>query len=540
MTEFTLGMALVAVVLLVSALVSGLVERLPLSFPMLFLGLGFVLGGGGLGILQVDVHSALLESVATVSLALVLFLDAVAIQVDEMRKEWRVPLLTLGPGTLLVISGITVAASLLLKTALVPSLLFGAMLSSTDPVVLRDVVRDDRIPRSVRRALGIEAGLNDIVVLPLVLVLIAIATAQLNNVSDAAGFLVRILVVSPALGICLGGAGAYLMGRADAKYNIRKEYQALYGIGLVLAVYASAQLVGGDGFLASFFAGLAITLFNVTLCDCFREYGEITSEMLMMLAFVLFGAVLSVLLREIPLAAPLLLAAIAIFIVRPAALFLVLKRARMSNVARLFIGWFGPRGLNSLLLALLAVQAEVSNAEWMLAVVGVVVTVSVVVHGATATPLSAWYGRRIASTVPTMDEEREATFTGLFENETPTLSFVTPDQLFVQLQSENPPVLLDVRARARYDIDEGQIPRSVRVLPDRILDWLPNRPPNAPIVVYCSCPDDLTSIRVARQLTESGVPATVLQGGYDAWRAKYYLEPKTGELPPASEPIVLA
>jgi rhodanese-related sulfurtransferase len=329
------------------------------------------------------------------------------------------------------------------------------------------------------------------------------------------------------------------MGKADAKYNIRKEYQALYGIGLVLAVFASAQMVGGDGFLAAFFAGLAITLFNVTLCDCFREYGETTSEMLMLLAFVLFGAVLSVLLREIPLAMPLLLAVLAIFVVRPAALFVVLQRARMSNVARLFIGWFGPRGLNSLLLALLAVQASVPDAEWMLAVVGVVVTVSVVVHGTTATPLSAWYGRRVATTVPTLEEEREATFTGLFEADTPSLTFVTPEALHEQLASEIPPVVLDVRARARYEMDEGQIPRSTRVLPDRILDWLPNRPPNVPIVVYCSCPDDGTSIRVVRQLNELGVPASVLQGGYDSWRAQYPLEPKMGESSPPGEPIAL-
>lgn len=530
MTPFILGMALVAVVLMVSALVSGLVERLPLSFPMLFLGLGFLLGGGGLGVLDIRVHDALLEGVATVSLALVLFLDAVSLQIDELRNDWHVPILTLGPGTILVILGIALTGGLLFRLAVAPALLLGAMLASTDPVVLRDVLRDQRIPRSVRRALGIEAGLNDIVVLPLVLVLIALLTSRLESAGDVAGFLLKILVVSPIVGLTVGGLGAYAMGRTDARYNIRKEYQALYGIGLVLAAYASAQLLGGDGFLASFFAGLAITLFNVTLCECFRDYGEITSEMLMLLAFVLFGAVLSVLLRDLPLALPLLLAVVAIFVVRPTALFAVLQRARMSDTARLFIGWFGPRGLNSLLLALLAVQAAVPNSEWMLSVVGVVVVVSVVVHGVTATPFSAWYGRKVASTVPTLEEEREATFTGLFEPDAKSLRYLTPDQLAVELDGANPPIVLDVRARARYDQESGQIPTSVRVLPDHILDWAEHHKNDGKeIVVYCSCPDDGTSTRVARQMVDVGISAAVLQGGYDAWRANFPLEPKSTE-----------
>lgn len=113
-------------------------------------------------------------------------------------------------------------------------------------------------------------------------------------------FLVRLLALSPIIGLIVGGIGASLMGKADARFNIRHEYQALYGIGLVLASYAAAQAAGGSGFLAAFFAGLAITLFGQTLCDCFLEYGEVTSEMAMLLAFLLFGTVLSTTLAMAP------------------------------------------------------------------------------------------------------------------------------------------------------------------------------------------------------------------------------------------------
>ena len=476
MTEMLLGMGVIAAVLTVAALVSGLVERAPISFPMIFLGLGFVLGPAGLRLIDLEVHSPLLEVVAVISLALVLFMDAVNIDVDELRRDWFVPLLTLGPGTLLTIAGVAVAAWWLLGATPLVAVLLGAILASTDPVVLRDVVRDPRIPRSVRRALSIEAGMNDLIVLPIVLVLIAVLTQPLSGALEWGIFLGRVLLLSPLLGLLVGGLGGWLMGKADARFHIRSEYQALYGIGLVLAAFAVGQGMGGDGFLAAFFAGLAITLFSVSLCDCFMEYGEVTAEMLMFLAFVLFGVVLSNLLGSVALLPALALAVLAIFVVRPLSMMLVLLRARMSNSARLFIGWFGPRGLNSLLLALLAVQAHVVGAEWLMAVTGVVVIVSVVVHGATATPLAAWYGRRVARAAVVPDEERESTFAGLFDDAGSDPLRITPDELATlqaaaQTAGEVGPIVLDVRARSSYEEDDGQLPGSIRVLPDQVAEW---------------------------------------------------------------------
>jgi sodium/hydrogen antiporter len=475
-TELLPAMGVIAIVLTVAALSSGLVDRAPISFPMIFLGLGFLLGPAGLRWIDVGLHSPLLEVVAVTSLALVLFMDAVNVDIDELKSDWFVPFLTLGPGTLLTIAGVAAAAYWLLGAAPVVAVLLGAILASTDPVVLRDVVRDARIPRSVRRALSVEAGMNDLIVLPIVLVLIAVLTRPAGSALDWTIYLGRILVLSPLLGLAVGAVGGWLMGKADARYGIRTEYQALYGIGLVLAAFATGQTFGGDGFLAAFFAGLAITLFNMSLCDCFLEYGEVTAEMLMFLAFVLFGAVLSTLLGTVPLLPALALALLALFVVRPLSMGLVLLRARMSNSARLFIGWFGPRGLNSLLLALLAVQAHVAGSEWLMAVTGVVVVFSVIVHGATATPLATWYGRRVAKAESVPAEERESTFAGLFDEDGTASSRISPAEL-VTLQTaaadagKPGPLVLDVRARSSYEGDDGQIPGSLRVLPDQVAEW---------------------------------------------------------------------
>jgi sodium/hydrogen antiporter len=490
--ELVAAFALAAVVLTVSALASGIVERAPLSFPIIFLGFGFLIGERGFGLLTLTPEDPILESIAILTLALVLFLDAVRMEAEEVRGAGLVPVLSLGPGTLIVISIVALGANLLLGTSLIESLLLGTILASTDPVVLRDVVRNERIPRSVRRALSIEAGTNDIVVLPILLVLIAVANAEAAGAAEWATLLAQVLLLGPLVGFAVGAAGAWLMAKADAAFGISREYQALFGIGLVLLAYAGAQSLGGDGFLAAFAAGFAVAVLNFDLCDCFLDYGATTTEMTMLLSFILFGVVISETALEVPIIPVLILAVVVIFVARPLAIGLVLRRAAVSNAARAFIGWFGPRGLNSLLLALLVVQNEVADAEFLLAVTGIVVTVSVVVHGASATPFSALYGRAVERR--TLQEERAGTAAGLFEGPAGETPRIKPEELATEMEGANPPIILDVRTRSQYERDRTQIPGSVRVPTDRIEDWAKRliaenpdgEPFLRPVATYCT------------------------------------------------------
>ncbi len=480
------GFGLVALVLTVSALLAGLVERAPLSFPMLFLGLGFLLAD--VDLLHVSPESELLEGVAIFTLALVLFLDAVNLEIEEVRGDWLVPALALGPGTLLTIAGVAAAASWLVGLELVPALLVGAVLSSTDPVVLRDVIRDRRLPRSVRRALGVEAGTNDLVVLPIILVLIAVANQEAGTAAGWAWFGVQLAVLGPVVGGTVGALGARLMTVVDERHPIRQEYQALYGVGLVLAAFALGDAVGGDGFLAAFAAGAAITFFNHRLCTCFLEFGEVVAEMAMLLAFVLFGAVLREVIGLAPMPEALVLAGIAVLGVRPLVMTALLRieHARLSREARLFIAWFGPRGLNSLLFGLLAFSAGVGD-ETTLAVIGTVVLVSVVLHGASATPAASWYARRVAAV--TLEEERSSTASGLFTDDDQDLPRVSPGELAARLAADDEgdrPVVLDVRSRAGFARDRVTVPGAVRVPSDQVMEWATGQKPHHPVVVYCN------------------------------------------------------
>ena len=484
MPDFLTAFGLIALILMITALASGLVERSPLSFPLMFLGFGFALGEGGLGIIDMGPHDPLLEVVATLTLSLVLFLDATKLQLEELGKRWLAPALVLGPGTGLIIALGAVALALLLDFGWVLAFAGGAILASTDPVVIREIVRDQRIPRSVRQVLKIEAGMNDIVVLPVILVLIAVALGEVADASGWALLLVRLLLLGPAIGFAIGGLGSWAMAKIDARTPIRREHQALYGVGLVLASYAGATAAGGDGFLGAFAAELAVILLNQTLCDCFLEYGEVSSEMAMLLAFVLFGAVLSGIVSTVDVVPTVALALLVVFAIRPSVLGLVLARANMSWEAHAFISWFGPRGLNSLLLALLVVQADVPGSELLLAIVGVVVLASVGLHGASAATVAAWYERRTTS--DTLAEERESTAAGLFVHDEGAVRRIAPEELRRLLEGPAPPIVLDVRSRSSYERDEGQVPGSERVLPDQVLEWATDKHVDGLVVAYCT------------------------------------------------------
>jgi NhaP-type Na+/H+ or K+/H+ antiporter len=483
MTAFVLF----AIVLIVAPLASGLVQRAPISFPMIFLGMGILLGERGLNVLSLSPHDKSLEVVGTLTLALVLFIDAVKLRIDEVGENWLVPALTLGPGALVTIAIVAFASWMILDFSPVTSILMGAILASTDPVVLRDLLRDSRIPRSIRRTLGIEAGTNDIVVLPTVLILIAVANSDVSGVLSWAGFFVRILVLGPLAGAVVGAAGAWTMSKINARYHIDLQYQALYGIGLVLACYVVGVGVGGDGFLAAFAGGFAVTALNFELCDCFIDYGEVTAEMAMFLAFVLFGAVVSTITYDFTVVRMVLFALVVIVVARPIAMALVLRHASVSSAARRTIGWFGPRGLSSLLFALLVIESGFGDSEAMMGVVGIVVTISVIAHGASAAPLASWYSRRAHAV--TLAEEREATSAGLFrddadEHEVPRVSV---EELAQLLDSEDPPILLDVRTRSQFDRDQERIPGSIRVVPDQIIEWINAQQDRDRLVVaYCT------------------------------------------------------
>ncbi|MGH9696155.1 MAG: cation:proton antiporter, partial [Bryobacteraceae bacterium] len=287
---FLSTLALIGAVIVISALLSGLVEKSGLPQVAVFLGLGAAIGPAGLNLIDVDLHSPILRVVGTLSLVLVLFTDALALNLSEVRKHRFLSFLVLGPGTLFSAMLIALLSWWLLGLSPGAALILGAALASTDPVMLRGLLRRPGLDPAVRQALRLEGGMNDAVLLPIVLVGMAfLGNGHSPGASEWGRLGMDILVLSPAAGIIVGLAAVGMLELVRKRIGVRRDYESIYSLGVAFAAFAAAESVHGSGFLAAFAAGLTISAVDVELCDCFLEYGETTAEMALMFTFVLFG-----------------------------------------------------------------------------------------------------------------------------------------------------------------------------------------------------------------------------------------------------------
>jgi sodium/hydrogen antiporter len=381
METFTSILALVGLVIIAGSLISGGVEKHGLPLVAAFLALGAALGPLGLGITDITLETPALRVLSMLGLALVLFSDAVTIDARELRARWSLVWRLLGPGTLLSAALITVAARVLLSVTWPAAVMLGASLASTDPVLLRSILRTPTLPASTRLALRIETGMNDVVLLPIViLAMLTVGTAQGHGERNMAQSLVGLFVLGPVLGVLIGWVGIRMLSSVRRSVGVRRDYESLYALGLAFTAFSAAETAGGSGFLAAFAAGLMVNAQDEELCECFLEYGEATAEMLLLLTFVALGTSLIWTGVQV-MSLPTILFALVAVTVRTAVLFPVLSGVGMSQRDRRLIAIFGPRGLSSLLLILLPVFAGIEGAPYLFTVTCLVVLVSLVLHG---------------------------------------------------------------------------------------------------------------------------------------------------------------
>ncbi len=379
--SFAAALAIIGIVIIVSALLSGLIERSGLPQVAVFLLLGAALGPYGLRVLNIDLDNSALRVVATLSLALVLFTDAVSLNIAEVKRRSGLAIRLLGPGTLLTAALIALAARWTLGLPIAGAAILGAALASSDPVLLRGLLRRRDIPADARHALQLESGLNDVVLLPVVIIAMAFLNqgAPLTGVGFAKLGL-DLFILGPGAGILIGLIGVAALDLIRRRIGVRRDYESLYSLGVAFTAFAAAEAVHGSGFLAAFAAGMTIAALDVELCDCFVEYGGVTAEMLLLFTFVLLGSYVIWTGFTIINGATLLFTAITVLIRTPVYL-LSLIRSNVDTRGRLLIAWFGPRGLSSLLLILLPVFAGLPGSRDLFAICSLVVLVSVVIHG---------------------------------------------------------------------------------------------------------------------------------------------------------------
>ena len=393
-----------AVALVAFGAVSRRMERGVVSPPMVFLGLGIVLGHLG----WLDAGSGLLDGLTELTLVLVLFTDATRIDLAHLRLEGSLPARLLGIGLPL-----TVAAGALAAGMIVPGLgpweavLLGAVLAPTDAALGQAVVSSRLVPVRIRQGLNVESGLNDGIALPVVLVAIAFAGAAGGDGGLAHWLSFAVLQVT--LGPLAGAAVGYLGGRGVAR-SVRagwmnEPFQRLSVLGLAGLAFAGAELVGGNGFIAAFVAGLTLGNTERAVCVRVHEFGEAEGQLLTLVVFLIVGGVL------VPAALPhwdhraWLYALSSLSVVRMAPVALSLAGSGLRPATLTFVGWFGPRGLASILYAQIVVREGLPAAGLVESIVTLTVVLSTVLHGLTAYPLARRYAARLAATRDRSEEE---------------------------------------------------------------------------------------------------------------------------------------
>ena len=395
MTESTI--AVLALLVLAWAAVSGVLARHDITGPFVFAVAGYLLANPDWGPLTVDVDTAAVHIVAEVTLALVLFSDAVRVNLAELRRDLAVPVRLLAIGLALsVILGGLFAGWILVGLPWALAGFVGAALAPTDAALSVEVINDEHIPLRLRRALNVESGLNDGIATPIVVFMLAVAASQLGMVNESVsleiGATLRELGGGILTGIGVGIGGASLISTAARRGWVTSDGRRLATLAVAIAAFAVALAFDTNGFLAAFVAGIA---FGAVLEDTVVDRDEATElvalggELLALIVWFLFGATLVPLAFEDLDGRTVVYALASLTVIRMLPVAVSLWRSGLDRPSVVFIAWFGPRGLASVVFALLAMEelGETTPAvRRAVATVALTVLLSVVLHGLSARP----------------------------------------------------------------------------------------------------------------------------------------------------------
>ncbi|WP_353808461.1 cation:proton antiporter [Agromyces sp. SYSU T00194] len=377
-----------AVVLLVAILISGLAHRTVLSTTVLFLVAGFLVGDGMAGFVHFDTDDPTVEIISSLALFVVLFTDGQQVGLRELREAWRLP-----GRALLLGMPLTFVISALLGVWLVgldwtQALLVAAVLAPTDPVFASAIVGRGEIPYRVRHLLGVESGLNDGLALPVVLFLIAAVGGP-----DAEPLqLLEELSLGIVVGIVVPLVVSWLVRRR--MFSRTPLYASLTPVAVGLLVLGICELTHANLYLAAFAAGITIATAAPEMREAYREFGEQFTELIKLLAVLMFGALISpAFLADVPLGG-YVFAILLLIVARPVAVEVSLIGSGMPWQERLTAAWFGPKGFASVLYGILVLQSGAPDADAMFHIIVVAIVISIVAHSSTDVPIAGYFARR--------------------------------------------------------------------------------------------------------------------------------------------------
>lgn len=383
------------------ALLSRRIENSIVTLPMIFTALGLILGSFGLDLVPMEIGNNTIHLVAEVTLILVLFSDASGIRWQSLKSSSAIPARMLFIGMpLTILAGAVLAKWVSPDQPWALAFLVAAILTPTDAALGQSVITNSAVPKRVSQGLNVESGLNDGLALPVVLVA-AIFAAHLSGVEveeapdSIALFSILQVTLGPAFGVAVGYGAARLLDFAVDRATATVVAQGLYFLCIAFIAYFGAELIGGNGFIAAFVGGLTFGNALRAPSTFIREFMEGEGQLLTLLTFLIFGAVLAPVGLEHASWKTVILAVSFLTVVRVVPIWLSLSGSGLSAYEKLFLGWFGPRGLASILFALIVLeQFPVPGAEEIAACVVLTVLMSIVLHGVSANPMSNRFSQK--------------------------------------------------------------------------------------------------------------------------------------------------
>ena len=397
-----ISVTIVALGTIFFGLVSARLRQSVVTAPMVFVLFGLLIGDAGFRLLEFQLANNAIYFLAELTLVIVLFTDASRIDLKLLYREHNLPVRLLTIGLPLSIAfGTLIAWLLLQELGFWQAAVLATIVTPTDAALAHVVVTNKLVPIRIRQSISVESGLNDGLCLPLFLIFLC--GARVAEHPESTAYWVRFTAMQvglgPLVGIGVGYVGGKLIEHASRREWISHSFLELTTLALALLSFGAAELVGGNGFIAAFCAGLTIGNVSRALCGAVREFAETEGQLLTLLVFLVFGAVL------LPQAFANItflgffysIMGLTVLRMLPVAVSLVGTRLRRDT--RLFVGWFGPRGVASIVFALVLMEEiAIPARQEVFAVAMATVALSVFSHGLTAYPAAKWYARRTTAT----------------------------------------------------------------------------------------------------------------------------------------------
>ena len=393
-----LDLVIFAIFIFIYSSVAGAVERTWISGAIIFTAFGLLIGPVGLDLISFKADREAIKVLAELTLALVLFTDAAGTDIGVLRKFERLPVRLLLVGLpLTILLGFGVGALLFQKLSLFEVALLATMLAPTDAALGKAVVTNETVPNPVRQGLNVESGLNDGICVPILFVFLALATGKAGEEGPwplAMKLVAEEIGIGLAVGVLLTGMACWVLKIAKRRQWLTDIWIQVPIVALAVACFATAQVIGGSGFIATFSGGLLFGAMAKEHREDFLRAAEGTGDVMALITWVIFGAaVVGKAMGNFSWVA-VFYSILSLTLIRMLPVFFSLTGLRVNTEGKLFIGWFGPRGLASIVFAVIVMNANLPNDGVLAMTVVCTVILSIILHGISANPWARGYVER--------------------------------------------------------------------------------------------------------------------------------------------------